>query len=712
MSKEKDNRPDDASALRDALPPVEGTPGAEDIVEEILSGGTGYAKYLGDGAPAGDDGLGPRFTRHLAEDLTAHVSASPERAEPKRRRGDPGTREIYSDGSDPAPGIGADGRVVYPAEGVGRSHERVVYDADWEEQARRGAGRPAASSGAGDVGRAFRFAGAPEGEPKKTETSRRGASPAPSGTGAAASRGSERFSATVGLPGIGAEDPIKPRKALPEEEAALSESEKQIVDDAVLTAFSGDFSGDREFREKWAGTVAQAQQRREENERRKAQEESRRRSQKKLREREEQVAEDERMEALRAELLGLKASGVRVGGVDFGPRKTAANEEDLTEKIAVDDTPEEMIYKKTAGEKLSFSLKSRFSKEGLRRWLRSVFPVKGDGFGESLRKVVRMISLIALLSAVVYLGFYYYNYRTRINTDKTMISEIEDWENLTPEQIEDEWKKIRANYPDVVFPEGLRVQFARNYAVNQDLVGMLRIKGLGLETLILQRPDDDYYLYRDFYHQRSRYGYPFAKADSVLGRDYLSKNIIIYGHNTHDKLIFNKLEEYTDPATFIKYPIVTLDTLYATSKWKIFAVMLTNANPQDDNGRYFDYLYSEFNSNDHFMSVVNGVRQRSMIHTGVDVNENDRILMLYTCYRYQFNSGRLVVVARQLREGESELIDPAQVWYDSSAYFPAAYYGRSQPTTAAPALQPETLPPVTEEATADPDGPPTEETLQ
>ena len=720
MSKDKDNKRDDASLLASALPPASDTQDASQIVREILSsnGAEGsvsiYSKYLDDPDAAADDGLGPIFNRKVDEDLVSHVSASPERAKPRRRRDDPGTREIYNDGSEPAPGFGADGRVVYPAEGIGRSHERVVYDADWEEQAKRGYGRQT-PTGVGDVGRAFRFAGAPE-APSGRDTS--ASTPAGNDTGNAVRQersapiSGERFSETIGLPGINekGEEKIRPRKALPEEETALSESEKRIVDDAVLTAFSGDFSGDRDFREKWAGTVRQAQQRREEKERREQAESARKRSRDKLREREAQVAEDERMEALRNELLGLKNANARVGAVSFAPRtQKETGGEELTEKIELDDTPEEMIYKKTAGEKLAFSFKSRFSKEGLRRWLRGVFPVKGDGFGESLRKVVRFVSFVALVSAIVYLGFYYRNYRTRINNDKGMIDEIEYWENATPEQIENEWKEIRARYPDVEFPEGLRVQFARNYAVNQDLVGLLRIKDLGLETLVLQRADDDYYLYRDFYHRRSRYGYPFAKADSVLGREGLSKNVIIYGHNTHDKLIFNKLEEYTDPATFIKAPIVTLDTLYETTKWKICAVMLTNANPSDDDGKCFDYLYSDFYSADHFLSVVNGIKQRSMIHTGVDVNADDHLLMLYTCYRYQFDSGRLVIVARQLREGESELIDPSQVWYDSSAYFPAAYYGRSQSTTAAPALPPETLPDPVTDAPA-PETPPEEHT--
>ena len=219
---------------------------------------------------------------------------------------------------------------------------------------------------------------------------------------------------------------------------------------------------------------------------------------------------------------------------------------------------------------------------------------------------------------------------------------------------------------------------------------------------LLQTNNNYTYLYNDLYKKSSRYGNPFVSYECKFGRE-LSRNTIIFGHNTHDGLMFHQLTDYMRPEGYLAAPIVTLDTLYETTKWKIFAVMLTNSTDDMDNGFIFQYLYPEFTSDRAFLSKIKEIYARSMIHTGVEVEAGDKILTLYTCYQNYFSGGRLVVFARQLRDGETEEIDASKVYYDSNAKFPAAYYSKSKtrtegttvaplsektPTTASPASEP------------------------
>ncbi|MBR0536758.1 MAG: sortase [Clostridia bacterium] len=350
--------------------------------------------------------------------------------------------------------------------------------------------------------------------------------------------------------------------------------------------------------------------------------------------------------------------------------------------------------KKGAGEKLSFRLRTRFSKAGWARFFHDNFPAKGDSPAEALRKLIMDVSFVVLVAALVYLGIYYKNYRARIDLTDEFRSQIENLENVSPEELDQVWSGIRASYPDVQFPEGMNVKFAHLYAISSDTVGWLNIPNTNISTVLLQTDNDYFYLYRDIYKASSRYGNPYVKHDCSMARTGLSKNTIIYGHNTHDGLMFHQLERYMQVEGYLNAPIITLDTLYETTKWKIFAVMLTNADSTDDNGRVFNYLYPEFSSESAFLSKMREVQQRSMIHTGVDVSATDKVLTLYTCFRTYFNSGRLIVMARQLRPGESEAIDPAQVYYDSTAIFPQAYYDRlsipnpnASSSSAAPASQ-------------------------
>jgi sortase B len=333
------------------------------------------------------------------------------------------------------------------------------------------------------------------------------------------------------------------------------------------------------------------------------------------------------------------------------------------------------------------------------------------------------ISFVALVGALIYLAVYYVNYRKEIKTENENYSYIEEAKNVPIEDQPAAWEEIKARYPDVEFPEGMNYAFAQVYALNQDTVGYLTIKetnaageeAFRIRTVLLQSKAEngDYYLRHNFYKKTSRYGHPYVKINCSMGPEGLSKNTIVYGHNTHDHLIFNRLEDYMTKDGYIGAPVITLDTLYGTTKWKIFAVMLTNADPADDNGRLFEYLDADYSSESAFLDKMEQIKKRSMIHTGVDVQAGDKTLMLYTCHRNSFDSGRLVIVARQLREGESETINTSQVYEcKNTAIFPAAYYTGSrknietttEPTTQQRAAQP-TQPAPTEPTEADPTEP-------
>ena len=80
-----------------------------------------------------------------------------------------------------------------------------------------------------------------------------------------------------------------------------------------------------------------------------------------------------------------------------------------------------------------------------------------------------------------------------------------------------------------------------------------------------------------------------------------------------------------------------------------------------------------------FMNKMDQIKERSMITTGVDVQPGDKTLTLYTTNKDYFDSGRLVVVARQVREGESEAIDTSLVEMNPNAIYPAAYSVKTAP---------------------------------
>lgn len=341
------------------------------------------------------------------------------------------------------------------------------------------------------------------------------------------------------------------------------------------------------------------------------------------------------------------------------------------------DAPEETVYSLTFREAVSRYFRTHFSKKAFRDFIKNSFPHKGDSGKEIARKLIMDISFVLLVAGLSYMVFYYFSYRERIEELKNWEVTIENFDDSQFNEGEKKkmWQELKSQYPDVEFPEGMSLKFASLYAVNQDTVGVLSIPEKELWTPIMQNKQyPTYYLWKDMYGEYNRYGNPYADYRCNLGNDSLSTNTIIYGHNTHDKLGFNKLTTYMTLAGYKEAPVITLETLYEKTEWKIFGVILTNSTASADRGHLFTYLVTDFASTGDFSAMLNGISERTIIKTGVDVNTSDKVLTLYTCYQDIFEGGRLVVFARQVRDGESAEVDTSKAYYNSNARYPQAYY--------------------------------------
>ena len=249
--------------------------------------------------------------------------------------------------------------------------------------------------------------------------------------------------------------------------------------------------------------------------------------------------------------------------------------------------------------------------------------------------------------------------------------QIIDTDNLDDNQYNEAWQEVFAQYPQIQFPENMNLRYSYLYALNQDLVGWLNIPGTNLDVQVVQAEDNDYYLRRDFYGKSSRYGCPYMdyKNDSK----YLDDNTVIYGHHMTDGLIFSNLDKYKTLEGYKESPIIVYNTLYDTYYFKVFAAFYINATPADDNNYFFNFMITDFSTDERFSKFVDELEKRSVIDTGVSVQPDDKLLTLVTC-TYEFNDARFVVVGRMVRENEDPTVDTSQATLNTAPKFPQAWY--------------------------------------
>lgn len=272
-----------------------------------------------------------------------------------------------------------------------------------------------------------------------------------------------------------------------------------------------------------------------------------------------------------------------------------------------------------------------------------------------IRRIVLIIAAAGIVSSGAYLAYnfwwtpYHFEKLSRELTECRDVSTAGEDDGFS-DGISDKYADYRRRYPD--------------YS------GRLIVEALEMDFPVAQCRNNSYYLKHTIDGRIDRHGALFADCRNNLKE--LDDNTVIYGHNMKDCTQFGMLNVYKSAEKYRLCPVVTFNTVYKDYKWKVFASFLINTKPQDDDGRVFDYTRTDFRSEKEFSDFYSEVMERSYILTDVDVKYGDKILTMSTCSTL-FDDSRLVVMARLVRDGESENVDTSSARENPVQRFPSAF---------------------------------------
>ncbi len=308
----------------------------------------------------------------------------------------------------------------------------------------------------------------------------------------------------------------------------------------------------------------------------------------------------------------------------------------------------------------------------------SLFPNKKDSNGEKIRKIVFLLAILVLIGATAAV-LYFYVFRSD-DIEKQM-------QKLQSMKGESNGKVISINIKDEIGTgtgeqSHKTVQILEEYAdlyneqPNGRMVGYVEIYPW-IQSPVVQAEDNDFYLEHNFYDQPTENGTVFADYEVPITADSTPNNTIIYGHNLITRNMFEPLSLYRkNGIDFLKDNyVINYDTIYEKNKYLIFSVMLVNTDPE--RGEVFDYHKCvTFNNKTEFNDFVAECLDRSYYYTGIDLEYGDELLTLSTCdfgyFRYDM---RLVVVARKVREDESDVLD-TEKFIDNRGQLPDGSFKR------------------------------------
>ena len=258
-----------------------------------------------------------------------------------------------------------------------------------------------------------------------------------------------------------------------------------------------------------------------------------------------------------------------------------------------------------------------------------------------------VFGVILIISIIKIVGWNKDNDNTskqiEIVQDKAKIEEVEDDDNT--KIIEQPVKVPKANpYWDYIKMNMINVDFTELKKINNDVKGWIQVNGTNINYPFVQASDNKYYLNHSFNKSLNYAGWVFLDYRNNLTNN---KNTIIYAHGRLDKTMFGSLRNILSSGWLNNTDnyVVKLSTEKENTLWQVFSVYHIPTTS--------DYIQTEFSSDDEFLQLITKLKDRSMFNFNTDVNSNDNILTLSTCYS---DTEKVVLHAKLIKKSDNNTL--------------------------------------------------------
>ncbi|MCX4249624.1 MAG: class B sortase [Bacilli bacterium] len=222
------------------------------------------------------------------------------------------------------------------------------------------------------------------------------------------------------------------------------------------------------------------------------------------------------------------------------------------------------------------------------------------------------------------------------NIEETNNQEDEIYNAPTDDENNPYWDYIKMNLINVDFKE-LKKE-------NKDVVGWIQVNGTNINYPFVQTNNNSYYLTHSIDKKYTDAGWVFLDYRNDLNTDI--KNMILYAHARKNTTMFGSLKNilknnwYND----INNHVIKLSTEKENTLWQVFSIYkIPTTN---------DYIQTDFISDYEYNEFLQMIKNRSQFKFNTNLNANDRIITLSTCYT---NDQKVVLHAKLIKREKRDL---------------------------------------------------------
>lgn len=263
---------------------------------------------------------------------------------------------------------------------------------------------------------------------------------------------------------------------------------------------------------------------------------------------------------------------------------------------------------------------------------------------EKIRKFLAIVFLLIFIISITYIIAYFYTtYKNETNL-KELQSIMNTVRVVENKNIASENEPQNVNIYEVNQEKNNNAKienFKELKKLYSNIVAWIEIENTTINYPIMQSNDNDYYLYRNYKNEYSRYGSIFLDYKYDFSKD--SQNFLIYGHNNNDEMMFNELLKYQEKEYFEAHSSINLITENDITNYKIVSVFKSQVYSQDATNVFRYYNYVDLSNEDTFTNYITNVKKASIYDIDIEPKLGDDIITLSTC-EYSKPNGRFVIV--------------------------------------------------------------------
>ena len=182
---------------------------------------------------------------------------------------------------------------------------------------------------------------------------------------------------------------------------------------------------------------------------------------------------------------------------------------------------------------------------------------------------------------------------------------------------------------------------------NEDIIGWLEIENTNINYPVLQGTDNSYYMTHNYKKENSKNGAIFLDAN--YNWNIPSNNLLIYGHNLGNGMMFQELLKYEKESFYQEHPTIRFTTTEEDAQYEIISVFKSRVYHKSEKNVFRYYFFLNNESEEEYNQFVKNAKNASLYPIDATANYGDQLITLSTC-SYYVEDGRFAVVGRKIEQ--------------------------------------------------------------